>query len=122
MSDKPKKPRTKSERRHNPKTDPDPEVKVEPILKQKVPEKSSGSNDRGRSPTVKVKTPAKPKPEAKPKAEVKLVDVPRRDYDKPVIDNSISASHYNGHGIGYLKEQLQLRGLTFTNDQLKKTY
>ena len=127
MSDKPKKPRTKSEPRApnppptatqpTPKEAPKPEVKVEPI--PNASEKASGSRGRSRSPKGEPKAKAK----ARPKGQGdKLVDVPRKDYTPLKADNSILASHYNGFGIGYLKEQLQLRGMEFTNAQLKKTY
>jgi len=127
VSDKPKKPRNKSEPRApnppptatqpTPKEAPKPEVKVEPI--PKASEKASGSRGRSRSPKGEPKAKAK----ARPKGQGdKLVDVPRKDYTPLKADNSILASHYNGFGIGYLKEQLQLRGMEFTNAQLKKTY
>ncbi len=100
---------------------PKPEPKVEPIPKPepKAPEKASGSRGRSRSPRGAPKAKAKAKP---PRFGNPGPPLPRKDYNNPIVDNDIRASHYNGHGIGFLKEQLQLRGVEFTNAQLKKTY
>ncbi len=123
MSDKPKNRRTsKSE----PRPEPKPEPKVEPIPKPKpkaepkAPEKASGSDGRGRSRSPRGEAKAKAK--AKPRNTNPGPDVPRRTNNDLPADNETSETHWKEVSMGYIKEQLQLRGVKISKEDEKKTY
>jgi hypothetical protein len=126
-SDKPKNRRTsksepRPEAKPEPKVEPKPKAepkpkpvpKAEPKPEPKAPEKASGSGGRGRSRS--------PKGEAKAKARAKsqpAPDVPRRKTNLLDVDNDTSETHWKTFSMGYIKEQLQLRGVKISNEDLK---
>ena len=66
-----------------------------------------------------------PKAKAKAKAVPKIPGVPKPavipDHDIDT-DNNIDIEHWKKKGLGWIKEQLQLRGVKITIDQLKTQY
>ena len=81
-----------------PKAEPTPEPKPEPKVEPKA--------------KAKAKAKAEPKPPVPPKPAV----IPEHAIE---TDNNIDIEHWKKKGLAWIKEQLQLRGVKITNDELK---
>ena len=102
------------------------DVKTEPTEKKRASSINKESDEPKKGRTTKSVPVPEPKPEPKPeptvkakakaKAEPKPKSPPAHEME---TDNNIDIEHWKKKGIAWIKEQLQLRNVKITIDQLK---